>query len=105
MQEEDDSDNLDKDSQHVEYLSGVSHVEKDSEDVNRKQGKYDSLYRFDNDFLEVVARIFQVIRIQMRQSGGGYGRNDFGGCAEGVPEAFVLPVGILANVKLGYAEV
>ena len=68
MQKEDDSDNLDKDSQHVEYLSGVSHVEKDSEDVNRKQGKYDSLYRFDNDFLEVVARIFQVIRIQMRQS-------------------------------------
>ena len=58
MQKEDDSDNLDKDSQHVEYLSGVSHVEEDSEDVNRKQGKYDSLYGLDNDFLEVVARIF-----------------------------------------------
>ena len=43
--------------------------------------------------------------IQGSEAGGGYGRNDFGGCAEGVPEAFVLPVGILANVKLGYAEV
>ena len=71
MQEEDDSDNLDKDSQYVEYLSGVSHVEEDSEDVNRKQGKYDSLYRLDNDFLEVVARIFQVACIQMCQSQSG----------------------------------
>ena len=68
MQEEDDSDNLDKDSQHVEYLSGVSHVEEDSKDVNRKQGKYDSLYSLDNDFLEVVACIFQVICIQVCQS-------------------------------------
>ena len=79
MQKEDDSDNLDKDSQHVEYLSGVSHVEEDSEDVNRKQGKYDSLYGLDNDFLEVVTCIFQVIRIQMRQSQSDGKCHDEGG--------------------------
>ena len=79
MQKEDDSDNLDKDSQHVEYLSGVSHVEKDSKDVNRKQGKYDSLYGLDNDFLEVVARIFQVVCIQMRQSQSDGKCHDEGG--------------------------
>ena len=43
--------------------------------------------------------------IQGSEAGGGHGRDDFGGCVKGVLKASVLPVRILAKVKLGYAEV
>lgn len=68
VQEEDDADNLDKHCQYVEHLSGVSHVEENAEDINRQQGKYHGLYGLDDNFLEIVADIFQVGGIQVSQS-------------------------------------
>ena len=67
MHEEDDADDLDKDRQDVKHLSGMGHVEEDAKDINREQRKDDGLYGFDNDFLEIVADIFQETGIQMSQ--------------------------------------
>lgn len=68
MQEENDSDNLDENGQYVEHLSGMRHIEKDTEDVYRKQGKDDGLDGLDDDFLEIIAGIFQITGIQVCQS-------------------------------------
>lgn len=52
----------------MKYLSGMSHIKKDSEYINRKQGKNNGLNRTDNNSFKVIANIFQIGSIQIGES-------------------------------------
>ena len=68
MDEENDSDYLDEDGEHREHLTHKSHIEEDSEYVEREQGNDGSLDGLYDDLLEVVNRIFQGGSVKSRQT-------------------------------------
>lgn len=68
MQQKDNSDDFDKNHQNGIYLSGMSHIQENAEDVKRQQRQDDRTDHAHDDFLKVPCYTLQSIAVQCRQS-------------------------------------
>ena len=68
MQNENDSDNLNKYHQNGVHLSRMSHIQEDTEDIKRKQGENYRTDHTDDDCLKIPCYVFQSIAVQRSQS-------------------------------------
>lgn len=60
MQNENDSDNLDKYHQNGVHLSRMSHIQEDAEDIKRKQGENYRTDHTDDDCLKIPCYVFRA---------------------------------------------